>query len=977
MNTPQAAFTIDLNLMIVVGFLLVTMFIGLWAGRNVKTLKDYAIANREFGAGVLTMTFLATQIDGGRLLGFPHYYAKNGIVQLISGIGIMLAPIFFSLFIAPGLVHFRNAITGGDLAQQLFGKHARFIYAISGAIFSIYAVTAQVIVLGKMCNTLLGIPTDKAIIINSALILIYGTKGGVRSITITDVLQFIAFALFMAVIANVLVAEIGGFKTMMDKLFISHPQCFQIKSHPLFFSKILTGFVNSLGIFFLAPPYIQRLLMASNKTKIRKVFFTTAAFNGMLSILIMIIGFGSLVLFPDIKGEDIVPNIIYKLFPVGFQGLIMAGILAVSMSSADSFLNAGGITLTHDIIQPLLRKYKIEVNELSFVRYVIFTMSLFALALAFITYKLELDIFRMLFYTNMLMSGCFIPFIAGIRGLKTDKTSFSIALLTSIAILLPAKLFYTVTREVRLLSVVANGIAFFLSHYIINKGFVTVDRSNGVSRTWSLSLKKLLQLAEEKYFPTPANIAKYSETKVNQHGETAFTFCVFLTITYMLPYILDHKENIYFFSHIAIIRSIGLGLCCGLMLKSIWSRKVQRKYYPLYWHFTLLYCLPFSATLIFLMGAGSCSWIADLSIAIILLIVLVDWLTFLIISGLGITAAIACYYLCFGAFPTIPDFDTAYYLVITCISTTIIGLTFARRKEIFASIRFKTVTTLARFMGHEVNHLANYTVGPAQNIQLHLKYHAKPMTKDSKEGFFIETPSYNECFTSAKRIEQGSFMMTETAKQLAAIIRQYSESLNNPINVSLRALAKDAIEGYPGESDQKERIRLQTKENFFAAVPKRALIFVLHNIIRNAFVHGRKEDLQVVVTVDNHQLSIKDNGVGIPTENLERIFDMFFTTGDQRVSTGIGLGFAKLVVEWFNGKIWCESSQKEGSSYTEFIIEFPSMNSAETDSQMGGIIEYETKIQIAKKMLRENLNSKIVQKATGLSEDIIADLKDI
>ena len=63
-----------LNLLVVGAFLLLTLIVGLWAGRNVKTMKDYALANREFGAGVLTMTFLATKIDGVNIINFPSRF---------------------------------------------------------------------------------------------------------------------------------------------------------------------------------------------------------------------------------------------------------------------------------------------------------------------------------------------------------------------------------------------------------------------------------------------------------------------------------------------------------------------------------------------------------------------------------------------------------------------------------------------------------------------------------------------------------------------------------------------------------------------------------------------------------------------------------------------------------------------------------------------------------------------------------------
>ncbi|NJL67783.1 MAG: HAMP domain-containing histidine kinase [Microcoleus sp. SM1_3_4] len=70
-------------------------------------------------------------------------------------------------------------------------------------------------------------------------------------------------------------------------------------------------------------------------------------------------------------------------------------------------------------------------------------------------------------------------------------------------------------------------------------------------------------------------------------------------------------------------------------------------------------------------------------------------------------------------------------------------------------------------------------------------------------------------------------------------------------------------------------------------------------------------------------IKIRDNGVGITTENVKKIFDNLFTTKPIGKGTGLGLSIShQIITEKHSGKLWCESTPGEG---TEFIIELPSL----------------------------------------------------
>ena len=107
---------------------------------------------------------------------------------------------------------------------------------------------------------------------------------------------------------------------------------------------------------------------------------------------------------------------------------------------------------------------------------------------------------------------------------------------------------------------------------------------------------------------------------------------------------------------------------------------------------------------------------------------------------------------------------------------------------------------------------------------------------------------------------------------------------------------------------------------------KNQLISVFNNLVKNALQATEdKENAEVVVKVyrenDFYIVSIKDNGVGISEDEIEKIFIPNFTTKSS--GTGLGLAISKKIVEGLNGNIWFESKENE---FTIFYVKIPILN---------------------------------------------------
>jgi SSS family solute:Na+ symporter len=473
----------SIDYLIVYAFLAITLIIGFKAGKGIKDIKEYALANRMFGTAALVLTWLATDVAGETILDMAGSVRTEGILQplaIFGGWGI--AMLMQALIFAPKVVHFHNCITMGDIMGELYKRPSQVITGILTFLTALCITGMELTVLGILFNSLLGINYQWAILIGGLILIGYTVHGGIKAVTYTDLFQFLVLLAVIPIITIITLQQAGGIK----QIFMQVPATkFQIFDHPKFvhyFALFLSLSVFQFSV--IDPALMQRMLMGRTKQQLRDQFFIVAAFLFALMLSLLMLGLASIVLFPTDPEMPIVPHIIHHLLPIGIKGLAAAGLLAITMSTFDSFLHAAGLTLVHDVISPLYNRKGQKLNELKWTRYVTVFIGFIAIAVALARAE-NLYGFVLISYqfTGPLLA---FPLFAGILGLKPDRYAFYIASIATLAIfaiaklLLPEKYAYIAT----LISVVSNGIIFLGIHVIKNKGFSTINRAKSEEYLW-------------------------------------------------------------------------------------------------------------------------------------------------------------------------------------------------------------------------------------------------------------------------------------------------------------------------------------------------------------------------------------------------------------------------------------------------------------------------------------------------------------
>lgn len=342
-----------IDITIIATFLVVTLFVGLSHGQKVSTIKEYAIGNRDFSTGAIVATLVATWISGSTFFIALSKTYSNGLYYVIASSGMALSFLLTAFLFVPRMNKLLGKTSIAEVMGDWYGRNVRIITAISGTIGDIGIIAVQFKVFGGLFNYFFGIANTDAIIIASLIVIFYSTFGGIRAVTSTDILQFFTFGLSVPIIGiiiwNYMYQEGIDFSNAMSSSKFNLSEVFDIRNPeflqiiPLLFYFALPG---------MEPKFCQRILMGRDIKQIKKAFIISATLLIVTLIFIQWIPFLLFNINPNIESNNLFNYIIDNFTYPGLKGILIVGIIAMAMSSADSAINASSVLFSHDICRP-------------------------------------------------------------------------------------------------------------------------------------------------------------------------------------------------------------------------------------------------------------------------------------------------------------------------------------------------------------------------------------------------------------------------------------------------------------------------------------------------------------------------------------------------------------------------------------------------------------------------------------------------
>ncbi|WP_020671894.1 sodium:solute symporter [Amycolatopsis nigrescens] len=331
-----------------------------WAGlRLAKTRSDYLVAGRRLGWFMYSGTMSAVVLGGASTIGgvkLGYTYGVSGAWLVITiGLGILVLHAVF----ARRLVKLR-VYTVGEMLDLRYGGSTT---AISGVVMWVYTLMLTVtstLAFATIFKVLFDVPSVAGIAIGGSIVVLYSVLGGMWSITLTDIAQFVIMMIGMlAILLPVAISSAGGFEGIGERLDASYFSFTAIGGETIFTYVLVYGFGLLIGQDIWQRVFTARTpRVATGGGILAGVYCLVYAVAGAL------IGTAAKALYPSLaSAQDAFATVVEDLLPTGLRGLVLAAALSALMSTASGALIACSTVSTNDLLGKLRRKDGSRLSE--------------------------------------------------------------------------------------------------------------------------------------------------------------------------------------------------------------------------------------------------------------------------------------------------------------------------------------------------------------------------------------------------------------------------------------------------------------------------------------------------------------------------------------------------------------------------------------------------------------------------------------
>lgn len=370
----SAQLGIMLAIVVYLGFML---YIGISFSRRNNTVDDFYLGGRKLGPFVTAMSAEASDMSSWLLMGLPGLAYLTGIADAgWTAIGLIIGTYLNWLIVAKRIrryTHVCNAITLPDFFHSRFRDKSNLLLLISAVIIVIFFIpytASGFAACGKLFSSLFGIDYLPAMIVSAIVIVGYTATGGFLAASTTDFIQSIIMSVALLIVLGYGVMTAGGMGAVMENAqalpgYLSMTLTHNVETGeaaPYGLLSIVTMLAWGLGYFGM-PHVLLRFMAIEDDRKLslsRRVASIWVVISLAVAVFIGVVGLSmsKAGVIPTLTGSDsetIIVRIADVLSQHGFlfaivAGLILAGILASTMSTADSQLLAASSAVSQNIL---------------------------------------------------------------------------------------------------------------------------------------------------------------------------------------------------------------------------------------------------------------------------------------------------------------------------------------------------------------------------------------------------------------------------------------------------------------------------------------------------------------------------------------------------------------------------------------------------------------------------------------------------
>ena len=379
MTPPSPLFGIFLAV-----YLLALVGVGALKARKIKTQADFSLAGRGLPTFVLIGTLLATWIGTGSIFGNAEETNRVGLAGYL--LPVAGASGIVALYFLAGRIRSFGQFTVQDILEARFGVGARIAGTVALLLAYVIIVSYQYRAGSAVLEYLYpDLDPSLAVIGVAAFVILYTALAGMFSVAYTDVANGILMLLGIGIAIPILLGQTGGFSAAVDSLELSQQNLFGTYGSIDLINVLLPPFLLVLGDANM----VQRFFAAKSPAAARRsagwmlvgVLVLECAIITVALLGTALVAQGQLEQ-PD-NPAHIIIHLAFQKLPLVIGAMLVATVVAIVVSTADSYLLSPATSLVRDVYHRFLRPGADETEMVLAGRGIVVVLGLLALALAF------------------------------------------------------------------------------------------------------------------------------------------------------------------------------------------------------------------------------------------------------------------------------------------------------------------------------------------------------------------------------------------------------------------------------------------------------------------------------------------------------------------------------------------------------------------------------------------------------------------
>jgi solute:Na+ symporter, SSS family len=345
-----------LLLLFIIAYLALTIAVGFWASKRVKTTGDYMLAGRSLPLMLSAAAMFATWFGSETVFGASSQFLEGGLYAVIEDpFGAALCLLLFGLFFARKLYNM-NLLTLGDYFKVRYGKKVELMASFFLAPPYIGYIAAQLVAMGLILNVVTGVDLWQGVVLAALVVTAYTYVGGMWAISITDFFQSIVIILGLVVLAVILANKAGGVQAVMAEVtpeqirFFPDANLTEVVGYVAAWSVLGLGSIPSQDVF-------QRCMSSGSARTAVQSCYIAALLYLSIAMLPLFISLCTRHLYPDqVQGDTqlTLPNMVLAHTALPVQILFFGSLLSAIMSTTSSAILAPAAIFSENFIKPLV-----------------------------------------------------------------------------------------------------------------------------------------------------------------------------------------------------------------------------------------------------------------------------------------------------------------------------------------------------------------------------------------------------------------------------------------------------------------------------------------------------------------------------------------------------------------------------------------------------------------------------------------------